>query len=100
IDRLDRLDEEYSQVIHGARADAAVQKPALLADLVAIVFQVRHDRATPHAVDGVDDLRQMQFYAALLAQWSTRRTPGRSFDTTAAHMFLDLVAILVQFHFR
>jgi hypothetical protein len=94
IDRFDRLHQQDGQVIHRARADAAVMKGTCFADPVAIVLQVRPDPVTPHFVDGIDDLWQVHLDPALLAQGGARRAIGRPFDTSATDLLADLMRVL------
>jgi hypothetical protein len=48
----------------------------MLADQLPVVVRVRHDRVTIDAVDGVDQVSQVLFDTALLAQGGTRPSPG------------------------
>src|SRR5690348_13212414 len=61
-----------------ARAANGVPIGAVLADLAAVVQQVRQDPFAPHGVDRVDQLRKKAFDAAPFSSgctgWSARRT--------------------------
>jgi len=47
----------------------------------------------------IDDLRQVHLDATLLAERGARRPPGRTFNTTAANLFADLIQIFAELRF-
>jgi hypothetical protein len=99
IDRLDCLHQQDSQIIHRARADAAVMEGTSFTNAGAVVLQVRLNPVAAHFMDGIDDLWKMHLDPALFSQWSTRRTVTGPLDTTAANLLAYLVHVLGEFAF-
>jgi len=76
-----------------------MQEGTALANFLPIGVQIRRDQAAVDLMDSLDQLGQMHFDAARLAQGVAGRSPARPLHAAAANLLANLVQILLEFGF-
>jgi hypothetical protein len=93
---LDRFNGQEQQGIKRAGAVTRFPIGAMSTHVTMEPLNVRIDHSTPRGVCELDDLRQMEFDAALLAVRSARGTSRRPIDAATAHLLANLRQVFIE----